>query len=70
MRQLRHAFRIVAWLHAVLGAPLPRLEGRILVPARELREAERLLRGARGAVQDTVPGAGTKFAATIKPVAF
>lgn len=65
--QLRQAFRAVAWVHAALGAPLPQLEGRIVVPAHELREAERLLRGARGVLQETVPGrAGTKFSVTIK----
>lgn len=67
MRQLRQAFRLVAWLHSALGAVLPRLEGRIVVPSSELRDAQRKLRGASGTVQDAVPGeAGPKFTVSIK----
>lgn len=58
MRQLRHAFRLVAWLHFALGAPLPRLEGRIVVPHTELREAQRKLHRTSRGVQDSVPGGG------------
>ncbi|PSC73881.1 glycerol transport activity [Micractinium conductrix] len=67
LRQLRQAFRLVAWLHFALGAALPRLEGRIVVPGSELRAAQRKLRGASGTVQDSVPGeAGAKFTMSVK----
>ena len=44
-------------LHHALGAQIPPLEGRIVVPATEVRAAERKLRVASRPVQDWVPGA-------------
>lgn len=67
MRQLRHALRLVAWLHLALGAQIPPLEGRIVVPAAEVQAAERKLRVASRPVQDWVPGGGgAKFELCIK----
>lgn len=53
--QLLLVFRLLAWTHSVLGVPLPPLVGRIVVPFRQLREAERLLRGSRGTVKCSLP---------------
>lgn len=50
---------MIAWLHDVLGAPPPPLEGRIVVPGSELREAQRKLRKlSSGSMLDQVRGAG------------
>ena len=47
-------------MRSVLGVPLPPLVGRIVVPYRQLREAERLLRGSRSVVTASLPdGRGT-----------
>lgn len=67
VRKLRQAFRLVAWLHSALGAALPRLEARIVVPPTKLRAAQRKLRGTSRTVQEPVPGeAGAKFTVSFK----
>jgi hypothetical protein len=41
--QLQLVFQLAAWVHCALGVPLPPFVGRIVMPFRELRKAERLL---------------------------
>lgn len=61
-RKSMRAFKLAAWMHAVLGAPLPPLVGLIWVPRCEKQEAVHRLRGGRSvraAGIPRVPGAVT-----------
>lgn len=56
-RKSMRTFKLAAWMHAVLGVPLPPLVGRICVPRCEERVAKfRLVRGGSPVQAAGIPG--------------